>query len=139
MVETQAGDIFLESLGGGGEVVTNSGFVSGGDLSGDLEVRATTSEVSLQMEVTEEAEIEVALEFGSMSLELPTPSHAQVDARTSDGYLSLSDLPFSGQHDAQSLVGVLGSGGEAAMTLRTTLGNIVLFGLGEVPLLDEAR
>ena len=77
-------------------VLTNSGFVSGGSLRGDLSLLATTSEVSLQMEVTEQVDILVDLEFGSMILELPTPTHALLDAGTNEGFVSISDLPFDG-------------------------------------------
>ena len=129
---TATGDVFLESLSGGGQVLTNSGFVSGGGLRGDLALLATTSEVSLQMEVTEEAEVVVDLEYGSMTLELPTPTHALLDAGTNDGFISISDLPFNGDLSADSAVGTLGGGGGAELSLRTTLGNIVLFGLGEI-------
>ena len=131
LVTTGSGDIFLEFLEGGGEVQTSSGMVSGGDIRGGVTVGADSSDVHFEMEVGEGDEVSVQLGQGSVELDLPSPTHAQLEASTDDGVLSIWDLVFDGDIDSRFANGVLGNGGTATIFLHTGLGDISLIGAGE--------
>lgn len=130
-VTTDSGDVFLESLSGGGEVQTSSGFVSGGDITGGFTVVAEFSEVHFDLRVDEGDQVSVQLVEGSIELDLPTPTHADLQAETDDGTLLLWDLSFSGDSDSRFANGVLGNGGSAGISLYTSRGDISLIGAGE--------
>jgi len=130
-VTTGSGDVFLESLSGGGEVQTVSGVISGGDISGGVAVVAEISEVPFDMRIAEGDQGSVQLGGGSIVLDLPTPTHAGLQASTDEGTFLLWDLAFDGDIDARAANGVLGNGGSAAVSLYTVRGDISLIGAGE--------
>lgn len=130
-VTTGSGDIFLESLSGGGEVQTASGVVSGGDISGGVAVIADISDVHFDLVVAEGDQVSVQLGAGSIVLDLPTPTHAGLQASTDQGTFLLWDLPFDGDQDMRAANGVLGNGGTAEISLYTAVGDISLIGAGE--------
>jgi len=132
-VNTGPGDVFLESLSGGGGVQTSSGVVSGGDLTGDLSVVAEFSDVHFDLRVNEGDQISVQLGEGAIELDLPTPTHAALQAETDDGSLLLWELDFSGDSDSRFANGTLGNGGTAGISLYTSRGDISLIGDGEDP------
>jgi hypothetical protein len=130
-VTTGSGDVFLESLSGGGEVQTASGVVSGGDVSGGVAVVADISEVHFDLRIEEGDQVSIQLGGGSIVLDLPTPTHAGLQASTDDGTLVLWDLSFDGDQDDRAANGTLGNGGTAAISLYTVQGDISLIGAGE--------
>ena len=130
-VDTDSGDIFLESLTGPGQVTTTSGVISGGGLEGDVDVAAAISDVHLELEVEGSDQVVIELGEGSIELDVPTPTHASLEASTDEGVLTLWSLPFDGDLDSRVANGILGNGGEASIFLHTAAGNIDLIGSGE--------
>lgn len=131
-VTTGTGDVFLEALGGGGDVQTATGVVSGGDITGGLAVVAEFSEVHFDLRIEEGDQVSVQLGEGAIELDLPTPTHAELHAETDDGTLLLWELDFSGDSDSRFADGTLGNGGTAGISLYTSSGDISLIGAGEV-------
>jgi hypothetical protein len=132
-VTTGSGDVFLESLSGGGAVQTFSGMVSGGDIAGGVSVVADFSDVHFDMRVEDGDQVTVELGEGSMEFDLPTPTHANLQAATDDGILLIWSLPFDGDLDGRAANGILGNGGSGFINLHTGRGNIDLIGAGELP------
>ncbi len=125
-IDSGAGDVTLEKLTGGGSVATTTGFVSGAELSGSMEVGVGTSEVSLGMTVDDGATITVAAESGPIRIGLPPDADALLTASTADGEVVITDVPFSGTNVGGSATGELGAGATATMTLSTGSGDITI-------------
>ncbi|MEE2829086.1 MAG: hypothetical protein VX498_07855 [Myxococcota bacterium] len=127
-VATGSGDIFLESLAGGGSVLTSTGVVSGGGLSGNLAIVADWSEVYLEAQVEEGDALSVEVGEGPIVLTVPSGTDAAFEASAAGGLLDIQEVPFSGEQTASTASGVLGVGGEATINLTTGLGNISVYG-----------
>lgn len=127
-VATGSGDVFVESMDSSGEVLTSTGFISGGDLAGGLVVAAESSEVSLEVILSAGDVVDVALEQGPIVLTVPTGTDASLVASTDEGDVVIWDVPFSGDAGSSSADGVLGVGGAGSVMLHTGQGDISIFG-----------
>jgi hypothetical protein len=124
-IDSDAGEVTLDKLTGGGEVSTTSGFVSGAGLAGSITVRVDDAEVALAMTVADGDVISVVAGAGPITMAVPPDTDALLTADTGDGSVIIDpEVPFSGTNAGGSAVGELGAGATATMSLSTGNGNI---------------
>jgi hypothetical protein len=114
-----------------------SGLFNLGVVAGSLETEAatfadgsrihvTTGNLQLNGSVPTGASLDVSVDTGQASLELPGSTAAHLDARTNVGSIEISGWPLSASKDnvGASAVGDLGTNPQGTITVRVQTGNI---------------
>ena len=108
---------------------STNGSLSGHQVAGDLNASTTNGSINMEYSLSAETiiQIDMSTTNGNISLTVPRKFSAQVDASTTNGRIH-TDLPVTVQGKIdKSIHGTIGAG-EGRLKLRTTNGNIKLYG-----------
>jgi hypothetical protein len=120
-VETGSGNLILRGIDGDLTGDTGSGGIRVEGASG--QVRLDTGSGNVEYRGTPAGECRFETGSGSVVLSLPADLDARVDLQTSTGRVQLQ-FPVDGQSTPQRVLGVIGSGEEASIWVRTGSGTI---------------
>lgn len=123
-VETGSGTLTLRGIEGDLDAHTGSGGIRVEGASG--QVRVDTGSGSLEYRGMPAGECRFETGTGSVVLYLPAELDARVDLQTSSGGVDVQ-FPVEGESTRRQVQGVIGSGEEASIRVRTGSGNIDVF------------
>lgn len=152
-VSTSNGDIELKETKGDTRVMTSNGDVDLKDVvgivqvqtaNGDIDTRGATAiseantsngDISAEIRLIPDEGSEIATSNGSIDLFVSGELNANLNCATSMGEVSIDDIDLQSQVTGRTgsstlLKGVIGKGG-ALIRVKTSNGNIRLYGLGE--------
>jgi hypothetical protein len=127
--ETTNGGVRMENLDGQITASTTNGGVTGRGISGSVNASTTNGGVQIEMaEVTGDVELETT--NGGIRLELPSDARATVEARCTNGGISVDGLNLDAvQKSRRRFSGTLNGGGHK-ISAETTNGGIRIRGRG---------
>jgi DUF4097 and DUF4098 domain-containing protein YvlB len=120
-VETGSGNLILRGVNGDLTGHTGSGSIRVEGASG--QVRVDTGSGSVEYTGTPAGECRFETGSGSVVLALPVALNARVDLQSNSGRVNVQ-FPVDGQSTQQRVRGVIGSGEDASITVRTGSGSI---------------
>lgn len=126
-----AGDIQISGIGGLLEVTGGSGAISLEDvaLADGSQIHMATGSVTMQGAVMPNADVDISVSTGDVTLQLPADTATQLDARTNLGAIHISGWPMQTKRvnslgtDAE---GPLGAQATGAIHIRVDSGDITI-------------
>lgn len=126
--ETVNGGVRLENLDGPVVASTTNGSVRGTGLRGGVKVSTTNGGIQIAMaRVTSDIEVETT--NGGVRLQLPADVRASLEARTVNGGIGVSNLPYEGEQSRRRWSGTINGGGPR-VSAETTNGSIRISAAG---------
>ena len=119
--ETVNGGVRLENLDGRVTAATTNGGVRGTGLRGAVKASTTNGGVQIQMaSVSEDIDLETT--NGGIRLQLPRAAKANLDARCTNGGVTVADFDFQGEQSRRRMTGTLNGGGPRISAVTTNGG-----------------
>lgn len=123
------GEITITGLDQGVSVTLVNGPVTLADVEHATTVRLTNGSITADLVPAGTDRIDVLTVNGSIGLEIPTSTGAELTATVTNGTISITNLTVSNQvSSGTSITGTLGTG-EGEIVVRTTNGSIALTGV----------
>ncbi len=122
------GNITIDAMEGGVEVVNVNGNVTLTDIVGEARVGLVNGNIDAEVTPPASGTIELTNVNGNVILDVPTDVSAQLEATLTNGTISVANLTVQNEvTTATSLTGTLGAG-EGEIELRSVNGNINISG-----------
>lgn len=123
------GEITVTGLDQGVSVILVNGPVTLADVEHEATVRLTNGSITAGLEPAGTDRIDLLTVNGSIDLEIPASTGAELTATVTNGSISITNLTVSNQvSSGTSITGTLGTG-EGEIVVRTTNGSIALTGV----------
>ena len=122
------GDVQVQNAGGPVAAETGDGHITIEAASGPIDAHAGDGSIEVRLAASATSQdITLRTSDGSITVYLPTQYAGELDASTSDGTVE-TELPLAitGRTNPRRLLGTLGSGGSARLTISTSDGDIHL-------------
>jgi DUF4097 and DUF4098 domain-containing protein YvlB len=129
-VETNNGGVSVNGIDGRVKAASINGGITGRALGGALEASTTNGGIRVELARVDQQTITLATVNGGIDLRVPRSTRAGVDARCTNGSVTVSDLAIEtvGERSRRRVEARLNGGGPARIDAETTNGGITIAG-----------
>ncbi len=127
-VITTNGDVTVEDLDNGLTAIVGNGVVTLSRIEGSTEIDLTNGSLSAEVTIADDEFIDLSAVNGNITLRIPSATNAELEARTDNGSVTLSNLALTNELITNNVVtGTLGTGA-GTIDVITSNGNVTLTG-----------
>jgi DUF4097 and DUF4098 domain-containing protein YvlB len=128
-IENACGDVYAVTVYSSLAVTTGHGNVTLWDVHGSASVYVDRGYIAAVITVPEHGTVDLGVRDGTIGLDIPLDTSAQLSATTTGGLITVSNLELAdpGADSSTSVTGTLGAG-DGSIALEATMGDVTVSG-----------